>query len=50
MIIQTQSSKSKTAIDALNSQNSDITKTIKQIIREYLKCILQTKESNFSNK
>ena len=44
-----QGSKSKAIIYALNSQNSDITETIKQTIKEYLKYISFTPENNLSN-
>ena len=47
----TQGSKSKAIIYALNSQSSDITKIIKQTIKECLKDISFTpvKEANLSN-
>lgn len=49
--LQTQSSKSKAIIYALNSQSSDITKIIKQTIKECLKDISfsQVKENTISN-
>ena len=49
--LQTQGSKSKAIIYALNSQNSDITEIIKQTIKECLKDISFTpvKENTISN-
>lgn len=49
--LQTQSSKSKAIIYALNSQNSDITEIIKQTIKECLKDISFTpvKENTISS-
>lgn len=49
--LQTQSSKSKAIIYALNSQSSDITEIIKQTIKECLKDISfsQVKENTISN-
>ena len=49
--LQTQGSKSKAIIYALNSQNCDITEIIKQTIKECLKDITftQVKENTISN-
>lgn len=49
--LQTQGSKSKAIIYALNSQNNDITEIINQTIKECLKDISFTpvKENNLSN-
>lgn len=47
--LQTQGSKNKAIIYALNSQNSDITKIIKQTIKECLKDISFISENNLSN-
>ena len=47
--LQTQDSKNKAIIYALNSQNSDITEIIKQTIKECLKDISFISENNLSN-
>lgn len=47
--LQTQGSKNKAIIYALNSQNSDITEIIKQTIKECLKDISFISENNLSN-
>lgn len=47
--LQTQGSKNKAIIYALNSQNSDIAEIIKQTIKECLKDISFISENNLSN-